>query len=124
MPTELSATPHSLAGRVHRMTLSMEVLSARIARLARLLDVSLQSEAELTRLLARELGQQAAPDRRQARMREELRGLLVLRYSAARRCADEVGASTTRFIMLSAEEQLVREGFKPGANGFDARSLS
>ena len=64
-----------------------------------------------------------SPDRRKAHMREELRGLLVLRYGVARSYVDRVGVDATRHILVSAQEQLIREGFKPGADGTNLRRL-
>ena len=120
------------------MSGSIEQLSARIARLASALDVDLQNESELDRVLNMDGGGAPAherraaansalpagsPERRKSHLREELRGLLVLRYGVTRRFVDRVGVDATRHILVNAQDQLEREGFKPGAAGADLRRL-
>jgi hypothetical protein len=56
-------------------------------------------------------------------MREELRGLLVLRYGVTTRFTQKLGAEVTRDLFICAEEKLLREGFRPGADGIDLRAL-
>jgi hypothetical protein len=118
------------------MESSIEALNARIARLAIGLGVSLENEAELAQLMRQNhpdssvaherrgnaghvdiFHLEANPDRRVAHKREELRGLLVLRYGMQTRYVDEVGIDATRQIMEEAEAHLERDGFKPGADG-------
>ena len=119
----------------------LEALNARIARLAMALGVSLSSEGEMTQAMTRPPGlavpqerrcnperreaarTQAGPDRRMAHLRDELRGLLVLRYSIEKRYVDQSGITATRAIMGEAEDHLVRRGFKPGADGIDLDRL-
>lgn len=138
MPTESERTEEALAAHLQRMSGSIEQLSARIARLASALDVDLQNESELDRVLNMDGGGAPAherraaansalpagsPERRKSHLREELRGLLVLRYGVARRFVDRVGVDATRHILVNAQDQLEREGFKPGAAGADLRRL-
>ena len=138
MPTESERTEEALAAHLQRMSGSIEQLSARIARLASALDVDLQNESELDRVLNMDGGGAPAherraaansalpagsPERRKSHLREELRGLLVLRYGVARSYVDRVGVDATRHILVSAQEQLVREGFKPGADGANLKRL-
>ena len=141
MPTDapLEKDPH--AQRLHHMESSIEALNARIARLAIALGVSLQNNDEVQRVMSRQqtsvvsLERRVTPDqppasrtgsdadRRMAHKWEELRGLLVLRYSVETRYVDQVGVVATRQILVEAEAHLVREGFKPGADGIDLDSL-
>lgn len=135
MQTE-STHDNEMEARLQSMESSIEVLNARIARLAIGLGVSLDNEAEVARLLNQQhpaspvaherrlssgdldtshLG--ANPDRRLAHKHEELRGLLVMRYGLETRYVDEVGVTATRQIMVEVEAHLVRDGFKPGADG-------
>ena len=133
MPTEAEGTQEALTAHLQRMCASVEQLSARIARIATTLGVDLQNESELDRVLNLDGGapngherRQSAlpapgPERRKSYMQEELRGLLVLRYSVARRYVGRVGVDATRHILVNAQDQLEREGFKPGAAGADLR---
>lgn len=138
MPTESERTEEALAAHLQRMSNSVEEISARIARLAKTLDVDLQNESELERVLNMDGGGAPAherraaansalpagsPERRKSHLREELRGLLVLRYGVTRRFVDRVGVDATRHILVNAQDQLEREGFKPGAAGADLRRL-
>lgn len=135
MPTERESTAEALTAHLQRMSSSVERLSARIARLATILDVDLQNDSELDRLLNLDGGAPDAyerrvsarpppgPERRKSYQQEELRGLLVLRYSVARRYVDRVGVQATRHILVNAQEQLEREGFKPGASGTSGAEL-
>ena len=126
-----------MASHVERMSSSVEEPSARIARLASALNVDLQNESELNRVLGLQSGgapggverranrdaalPPGSPERRKAHLWHELRALLVLRYDMAARYVDEVGVTATRNILVNAQEQLEREGFKPGAAGADVR---
>lgn len=141
MQIEDPATDDLIADQLRRMSDSVQELSARIARLAAHLGVDLESEAELERVLRIDAGRVPvpdrrvtpdrrgaprvgmSPDRRRSHLREELRGLLVLRYGVARSYVERVGVDATRSILVSAQERLVREGFKPGADGANLRRL-
>jgi hypothetical protein len=59
----------------------------------------------------------ATPELRQSHHREELRGLLVLRYHMETATLNDHGLTLTRQILEKAEEHLVSRGFKPGADG-------
>lgn len=116
---------------LQRMSMSVEQVSARIARIATVLQVDLQNESEFSRALNFQDGSDgspavpvralpaAGPERRRSHLHDELRGLLVLRYRIARRYVDRVGIHATRHILVHAQDQLEREGFKPGASGAD-----
>jgi len=100
--------------------LSFEAINARIVRLAIALDISLQSDDEVTQAMCRH---QSTSDFLIANKREELRGLLVLRYGIQTRYVDEVGIVATRQILIEAEEHLVRKGFNPGDDGVNLERL-
>lgn len=121
MQTENTTTELALQEHVERLSASIERLNARIARLATALDVSLDKDSEVERVLQRDTS--APGDARQYRMREELRGLLVLRYGVTTRFTQKLGAEVTRDLFIYAEEKLLREGFRPGADGIDLRAL-
>ena len=121
MQTENTTTEQALNEHVQRLSESIERLNARIARLAVALDVSLAKDSDIDHALQRDLASSSAP--RERRMREELRGLLVLRYGVTTRYTREMGASVTRDLLIYAEEKLQREGFRPGADGVDLRAL-
>lgn len=135
MPTERESTAQALTAHLQRMCTSVEQLSARIARLATVLDVNLQNASEVDRLLNMDGGAPhgherrvsalppAGPERRRSHQQEELRALLVLRYSVARRYVDRVGVQVTRHILVTAQDQLEREGFRPGASGASGADL-
>lgn len=117
-----------------RLGASMEALNARIARLAMALDVALDDRAAVDALMAMEHFQavdnerRLAPadghvrvtsERRHAHKCEELRGLLVLRYHLEVTSLKDNGWAVTRQVLVQAEDHLVRQGFKPGADGLD-----
>ena len=123
------------------MEASIETLNARIARLAIALGVSLDNDDEVAALMnehqeptvspelrdpsAQVSGTHAStsPEHRVAHQREELRGLLVLRYSMEKNYVHDAGVPATRQIMDKAEQELERRGFKPGADGIDLDRL-
>lgn len=131
MPTETEGNADALAMHLQRMSVSVEQVSARIARIATVLQVDLQNEGEFARVMNHKDGSDgspavpvralpaAGPDRRRRNLHDELRGLLVLRYRIARCYVDRVGIHATRHILVHAQDQLEREGFKPGASGAD-----
>lgn len=141
MPTDLPGGGGPVADQLRRMCHSVRELSARIARLATSLGVDLENQAELDRVLQSDATRvptpdrrvtpdrrssaraSMSPDRRKAHMRDELRGLLVLRYGVARSVVNRVGVDAARHIMESAQDQLVREGFKRGADGANLKHL-
>jgi hypothetical protein len=125
--------------RAERIGASLEALNARIARLALALDIALDDQAALQALVAspqiksvaverRESGQSAVvayagPERRKAHQREELRGLLTLRYQLEASSVNEHGLALTRQVLVEAQDHLVRQGFKPGADGLGLDQL-
>lgn len=121
MQTESTTTEQALNAHVQRLSESIERLNARIARLASALNVALDQRSEVERMLQRE--QTASGSPRERRMREELRGLLVLRYGMTTSYTKKLGAGVTRDLFVYAEEKLQREGFRPGADGINLREL-
>jgi hypothetical protein len=125
--------------RVERMGASLEALNARIARLAMALDIALDDQATLQALVAspqvksvpverRDSSQSAVmvhvgPERRKAHQREELRGLLTLRYQLEASSVNEHGLALTRQVLVDAQDHLIRQGFKPGADGLGLDQL-
>jgi hypothetical protein len=126
--------------QLDRMEHSIEEINARIARLAIALGISLDNEDDLASVLHAP-PQEPVPvdrradrhghgrpwgglDRRVAHTRQELRGLIVLRYDIEKDFVDRVGAPATRKIMIDAEAHLAREGFKAGADGVDLEGLT
>jgi hypothetical protein len=124
---------------VERMGASLDALNARIARLAMALDIALDDQVTIQALVAspqikavaverRESGQGAVmvhtgPERRKAHQREELRGLLTLRYQLETASVNEHGLALTRQVLADAQDHLVRQGFKPGADGLELDQL-
>lgn len=116
-----------------RLGASMETLNARIARLAMALDVDLNDRVAVDALMVKPQNPAVAEERRaagadtshvsvtserrHAHQREELRGLLLLRYQMEVSSLTDHGWNVTREAMKQAEEHLVRQGFKPGADG-------
>lgn len=113
----------------------------RIARLAIALGVALDNEGEVTSLMSEEhdtpvlherrvsadpgdaAHAHTGPECRVAHQRQELRGLLVMRYEIEKRYVDDAGITAAHQIMIEAEQQLERKGFKPGADGIDLDRL-
>lgn len=141
MPIKGHPDNDPVADHLRRMRDAVHELSARIARLAASLGVNLETESELEQVLHNDAARGPMPDRRitpdrrspsrvgmgqdrrKAHLREELRGLLVLRYGMARSYVDRVGVDAARHIIASAQEQLEREGFKPDADSARLRRL-
>ncbi|PWW45640.1 hypothetical protein [Melaminivora alkalimesophila] len=126
MPTE-AANRHSeaLALRLDRMVAHMEAVAARIAFLGRALDLPLRTPADIQTALECDADCQEQRGTRQMRMREELRGLLVMRYTVVARMAAsvQVGAPAARDILLVANDRLLARGFDAGAPGLNLRPL-
>ena len=124
---------------IQRLSASMTALNVRIARLASALHVPLNDPRAVAALMAThpmqtvveerrkariDLAQvNVSSDRRQAHHHEELRGLLVLRYHMATTSLNENGWIVTREAMQQAEERLLLQGFKPGADGLGLDSF-
>ncbi|MBA3059329.1 MAG: hypothetical protein KJ614_14055 [Gammaproteobacteria bacterium] len=123
------------------MKTALETLNMRIARLAIALDVALDNEAEVASLMGEEhdttvlherrvsahavdaAQAHSGPECRVAHQRQELRGLLVMRYEVEKRYVNDAGITVTHQIMIEAEQQLQRKGFKPGVDGINLERL-
>lgn len=118
---------------IQRLSASLESLNVRIARLASALHVPLNDRSALSELMSThpvlpvvterrtttiDLAQVSIGfDRRQGHLREELRGLLILRYHMETTSLNDNGLTVTHQALVQAEEHLLRRGFKPGADG-------
>ena len=124
-----------------RMERTIEELSSRIARLAIGLGISLQTDHEVSQAMShpaatpvpqerraaaerRDVSRTGSTaDRRQSHLREELRGLLVMRYDIEVHYVQAVGVVATQHILVETEAHLARDGFRPGASGVDLDRL-
>lgn len=129
-PTDTQDTT-SLLNTASRIESSLSDINARIARLAHTLNASLATEDDIAKIVNRDspyLAPHAAElaasafDPREHRLVhqwEELRGLLMLRGDLMARSIQDLGLDATVKMTAHMEEQLIREGFEPGADGFD-----
>lgn len=112
--------------QLQRMVRHFSRLSARIAFLAKKLDLPLQTPAQTQAALeCDDLCNAPARNPREARLREELRALLVMRYELVARLAanERVGATAMRDILLSANDRLLAKGFDPQDPGMNLQPL-
>src|SRR5574344_1258561 len=112
--------------QLQRMVRHFSRLSARIAFLVKKLDLPLQTPAQTqTALECDDLCNASASNPREARLREELRALLVMRYELVARLAanERVGATAMRDILLSANDRLLAKGFDPQDPGINLQPL-
>lgn len=126
MPTEIANEQAAAQQQVRRLARQLENLGGRIALLAQALRLSLQTPAETqVALQCDEACAAAAGGGREARMREELRGLLVLRYEVVAQLAtnERIGAPGARDLLLYANDRLLAKGFDARAPGMNLRPL-
>jgi hypothetical protein len=127
--------------KTQRMGGALAALNSRIARLAMALDLHLEDRAvvealiETPQMVPVALERRSNPEqaggrtvevgaeRRKSHEREELRGLLALRYHLETESLNDNGAALTHQVLAAAEDHLVRQGFKPGAAGFNLSEL-
>jgi hypothetical protein len=120
---------------VQHLSASLEALSERIGRLSIALGIRLDDEQAMQKFMeqpqipAIEKDRRItsvsdhsgflsmSDDRRAAHLREELRGLVVLRYHLETVSLNNNGLTVTQQIVELADEHLVQKGFKPGLNG-------
>ena len=113
-----------------RVSASIELVNVRIARLASALHVPLDDPAALSGLMASQPEPPVEHERRttlvaltdgaehrQSHLRDELRGLLMLRSHMEASSLKDNGLTVTHQAMAQAEEHMLRRGFKPGADG-------
>lgn len=124
MQTRHSTRQQVIERHLHHFVRQFEGMGARITLLAQALDVPLGTASELQAALQCDAATAGRPGREE-RMREELRGLLVLRYRAFRRLAynPDVGPQAARDILLYANDRLLCKGFPYEAPGLNLRAL-
>ena len=113
------------ARKLDRILDGFEAVGARIAFLGRVLSIPLQTQADLQHALQCDAACDRSANPREARMREELRGLLVMRYEVVARMAssEQVGAPAARDILQTATDRLLAKGFDAQAPGMNLRPL-
>lgn len=131
MPIDSQSTT---ADRLDRIEQSIEGLNARIARLAIALGLTLDHPEQIAQVLQHsghpsyggderrsprtlDASVWTGQERRRNHNLQELRGLLVMRYGVEKNLLDQVGLAATQHILQHVKAQLMREGFKPGADG-------
>lgn len=118
--------PSGLPDQAQQLEQRFASLNARIARLCLLLGARLDSEADVRSLLGRQLPvfEAVEPARGSVQHRllrewEELRGLVAMRCELVAHTLDHLGLDLTRQLTELVEQDLLRQGFKPGADGFE-----
>ena len=120
MPIKHTSERDVIERHLRHFVKQFETMGARITMLAQALGVPLRTPSDIEAALqcdgARDQG-------REARMREELRALLVLRYHAFEQLAYnvDVGPQAARDILLSANDRLLCNGFPAEAPGMNLR---
>lgn len=118
---------------MERLERTMTQLNERIARLSACLQADIDSPSAISRILNREIPVLQHPVVEQVdehglhhssayRLHndwEELRGLLALRYDIEADVLNDKGLKATTLMASHVENRLIRDGFKPGADGFD-----
>ncbi|MDR3370748.1 hypothetical protein [Rhodoferax sp.] len=121
--------------QAQRLSASLEALSERIGRLSIALNIKLDNQQAVQKLMEQpqipfiEKERRTLPpdaqagflsmsgDRRASHLREELRGLLVLRFHLETVILNDNGLKVTQQIIKQAEDHLLHKGFKPGPDG-------
>ena len=122
----------SLLNSASRVENTLVEVNTRIARLAMSLNAPLGTEADVLKILNREspflqphAHEQAHNDpfnheeSRLIHQWEELRGMLILRSELMTQSIKDLGLEVMREINSGIKAELERDGFKPGADGFD-----
>lgn len=119
--------------QARRLSVSLETLGERIARLSIGLGIKLNDQQAIQQVMDQaplrgngtsgRSAQAMSGGRRVSLLREELRGLLVLRYQLETVSLNQNGLELTREIVSLAEYRLEQRGFRSGANGPDADGL-
>ncbi len=134
---EPSEDETSLLNSASRVENTLVEVNTRIARLAMSLNAPLATEADIQSILNREAPFLQPHAREQISNNpfnhepgrlihqwEELRGMLVLRGELMSQSIKDLGLEVTREINSGIKAELQRDGFKPGADGFDILSGS
>ena len=129
---EPSEDETSLLNSASRVENTLVEVNTRIARLAMSLNAPLVTDADIQSILNRESPFLQPHAREQIRSDpfnheesrlihqwEELRGMLVLRDELMSQSIKDLGLEVTREINSGIKAELARDGFKPGADGFD-----
>lgn len=128
---EPSEDETSLLNSASRVENTLVEVNTRIARLAMSLNAPLVTDADIQSILNRESPflQPHAKERisnpfnheegRLIHQWEELRGMLVLRGELMTQSIKDLGLEVTLEINSGIKAELARDGFKPGADGFD-----
>lgn len=98
---------------------AFERLNMRIARLAIALGLELDTDAGLNLALESDL----ALEPHQRVFRDELRGLLTLRYQMETQLVDEIGSSNMHTLVSEVEKHMDRVGFRHGVDGIHEDQL-
>lgn len=119
MQTEPATEKEALAQRLERIVSHLERLNARIVFLAQALDLPLQTPAQTLAALQCDEACAHGANKRETRLREELRGLLVMRYDVVLRMArsERLGAAAACHILHSANDRLLAKGYDQHAPG-------
>lgn len=125
----LSGGASGLPDQAQHLEQQFASLNARIARLSLLLGAKLENEADVQHLLGRQLPafdhvhqSDNSAQRRLLHEWEELRGLVAMRCELVAHTLEHLGLDLTRQLTDLAEQDLLRQGFKPGADGFELLS--
>ncbi len=120
MPIKHTSERDVIERHLRHFVKQFETMGARITMLAQALGVPLRTPADIDAALQCDGTRYQG---REARMREELRALLVLRYQTFERLAYNVnvGPQAARDILLSANDRLLRNGFPAEAPGMNLR---
>ena len=129
---EPSEDETSLLNSASRVENTLVEVNTRIARLAMSLNAPMVTEANILSILNRESPFLQPHAREQVRndpfnheesrrihQWEELRGMLVLRGELMTQSIKDLGLEVTLEINSGIKAELERDGFKPGADGFD-----
>lgn len=114
----------ALPDEEQRFESTLQALNERIARLSVALGVNLAERVQLQQVVHRDavmfqIHRVSPASIRHRRLLEELRGLLVLRCHLMAQSLPELGLDAIEHAAIDAEQQMLREGFEPGADGFD-----
>ncbi|NYT24363.1 hypothetical protein H0A73_12205 [Alcaligenaceae bacterium] len=101
--------------------MSVKGIDARITHLTHMLGLDLSQEANILRVYRLEGA--GAGGRHHGQGMEELRALLVIRYSMIQQCAQSLGLAATRSLFVRTDKQSMVKGVNPDASAADVRHL-
>lgn len=103
--------------------MSVKGIDARITHLTHMLGLDLSQEANILRVYRLEGAGAGAGGRHRGQSMEELRALLVIRYSMIQQCAQSLGLAATRSLFVRTDEQSMVKGVNSDASAADVRHL-